>query len=268
MRLRRFGRRASSSERSTAARPQSEPLPSFVFVVTYGRSGSTLVQGILNTLPATTVRGENGFYVWELFQAHRRAASFAEAHAQHRPRKVESAFYGAHRVTDGRLARLERSLVLGLLLDGGKRPEHVGFKEVLWHRIPREDTEDFFQWFERLFPEARYVLNTRAMEDASTSGFWRSYDKDEALAAMRRVVEIQDHLRRTRPDRVLDTRYEVITGEDREASDAALLSLAEFVTGRADATMLGRMRAVLEVGHGPHPFKAVRGASRQQDDRG
>ena len=264
MKLRRARRRGPSPERQAAAQGRAEPQqpPAFVFVVTYGRSGSTLVQGLLNALPGTTVRGENGFFVWELFEAHRRATSFAEAHASHRPRKVESAFYGAHLVTEERIEPLERSLLLGLLInEKRRRPAHVGFKEVLWHRIPPEDTEEFFGWFERVFPGSRYVLNTRAMEDASSSGFWRSYDRDEALAAMRRVVEIQDYLRATRPERVFDTRYEVITGPDREASEAALRGLAEFVTGRARPQVIERMRGVLEVGHGPHPFKASGKAS-------
>ena len=31
----------------------------FVFVVTYGRSGSTLLQNVLNTIPGYCIRGEN-----------------------------------------------------------------------------------------------------------------------------------------------------------------------------------------------------------------
>lgn len=262
-----FRPRRKPSQRPTSQQPAPEPLPTFVFVVTYGRSGSTLVQGLLNALPSTTVRGENGLYALDLFQTHRHAVSFADAHAQHRPRKVASAFYGAHLVTEPRLARLERSLMLGLLLGDKtrRRPRRVGFKEVLWHRIPAEDTEAFFTWFELVFPEARYVLNTREMEDASTSGFWRSFDKDEALAAMHRVVEIQDHLRSTRPDRVIDTRYEVITGDDKDASDQALADLAQFVVGEVDEEVLERMRQVLAVGHGPNPFGASRRRTKSKD---
>jgi len=34
-------------------------MPRYVFVVTYGRSGSTLMQGLLNALPGVLVRGES-----------------------------------------------------------------------------------------------------------------------------------------------------------------------------------------------------------------
>ena len=80
------------------------------------------------------------------------------------------------------------------------------------------------------------------------------------MAAIQRVIEIQDHLRATRGGRVHETRYEVITGDDRAASDAALRGLAEFVVGSCDDALLETLRGTLEVGHGPNPF----GKSRRQ----
>jgi hypothetical protein len=70
---------------------------------------------------------------------------------------------------------------------------------------------------------------------------------------MHRVIEIQDYLRSTRPERVLETRYEVIAGEDAGASARALGDLATFVTGGCDDALLERMREVLDVRHGPDP---------------
>jgi len=64
---------------------------------------------------------------------------------------------------------------------------------------------------------------------------------------------VQEFLRRTRPDRYVDVRYEALTG-DRSASDAELTRLATFVTGGCDAALLERLRGVLAVGHGPNPF--------------
>lgn len=41
----------------------------FVFLVTYGRAGSTLTQKYLNSLPDVCVRGENGNLLYHLFRA-------------------------------------------------------------------------------------------------------------------------------------------------------------------------------------------------------
>jgi hypothetical protein len=230
--------------------------PAYVFVVTFGRSGSTLVQGLLNAMPGTLVRGENGLFVHDLYRASAAAEAFSAEHTRPRAKHVTSAFYGVRWLRREPFVTATRQIAHEVLL-GRKHPERVrriGFKEVLWHRITPAETEDFFGWFEEVFPGARYVLNTRNAEDASRSGFWRYAEPGEADQAIARVLEVQDHLRSTRPDRVIDTRYEVLTGQDREASDAALIDLATFVTGSCDDALLGRLREVLAIGHGPIPF--------------
>ena len=56
-------------------------VPRFLFVVTYGRSGSTLVQGLLNAMPGVLVRGENNLFVLPLFRSWDALASFQDAAA-------------------------------------------------------------------------------------------------------------------------------------------------------------------------------------------
>ena len=41
-----------------------------VLIVTYGRSGSTLLQGILNSIEGCLIRGENDNFCFALYQAH------------------------------------------------------------------------------------------------------------------------------------------------------------------------------------------------------
>ena len=229
--------------------------PDYLFVVTFGRSGSTLVQGLLNSLPATLVRGENGFFVHDLYRASASAEAFGRAHAKHGSKQVTSAFYGVRRLRREPFVAATRQIAHDVLLGqhGADRVKRLGFKEVLWHRIAPAETEDFFGWFEEVFPGARYVLNTRDVAAASTSGFWQRQQQEEALASIARVIEVQEFLRRTRPDRFVDVRYEALTG-DRSASDAELTRLATFVTGACDPALLETLRGVLAVGHGPNPF--------------
>ena len=227
----------------------------YVFVVTYGRSGSTLVQGILNAMPRTLVRGENGLYVQHLFRAWQAADGIREKRKGRSATRSSNAFFGINALTRGRFVRNAQRLVVGGIL--GKKDEkdfdRIGFKEVLWHQIDPDETEPFFAWLDEVCPGAKYVLNTRDVEQVVTSGFWQRQEADAAMAAIRRVTEIQDHLRATRADRVHETRYEVITGE-RAASDAALRGLAEFVVGSCDDALLETLRGTLEIGHGPNPF--------------
>lgn len=247
--------------RRTRPQPSRPPQHRFVVVVTYGRSGSTLVQGLLNTLPRTLVRGENSLYVLTLFRAMAQVRTFHEAHRNHRPRSTKSAFYGLHEIKPRSFVNSTRELVRKHLL-GSTAPADVdvlGFKEVLWHRVLPEETEEFFDYLDRVLPGCHYVLNQREPEQVVGSGFWQSSDSSEVLAAVGRVKEIQEFLRQTRPERVLDVQYELVTHEDRTVSDAQLRAIAEFVHGSCDDALLSQMRETLSTGHGPAPFGRSRG---------
>lgn len=241
----------------------------YVFVVTYGRSGSTLVQGMLNTMPRTLVRGENGFYVQHLFRAWQAADRVRRDRKGPSARKPSNAFFGINALTRGRFVRSAHRLVVGALLGSEDESgyDRLGFKEVDWHQLAPEETEPFFAWLDDVCPGAKYVLNTRDVEQVMGSGFWQRRDADEAAAAIQRVIEIQDHLRATRPDRVHETRYEVITGDDTAASDAAMRALAEFVVGSCDDALLAELRGRLEVGHGPNPFGKSRQDKKDKQDK-
>jgi hypothetical protein len=247
--------------------PRSEPTASraadrefeFVFVVTYGRSGSTLVQGLLNAMPHTLVRGENNFYVLPLYRARANVQNFQHLFSKH-TEPASSAFYGIADIDLTAFEASARQLMVSQLL-GRVDPAGVrilGFKEVLWHRVAKRETAAFFDYFEAVFPGARYVLNQRDHEQVLGSGFWQRRDLDKSRHALDRVEEIQAFLRETRPARVYDIRYEVLTGPDTAASGALLRGLAEFVTGSCDDALFAKLRQTMQVGHGPNPFGASR----------
>jgi hypothetical protein len=237
------------------------PSYGYVFVVTYGRSGSTLVQGLLNTLPRTVVRGENNFYVHSLYRAWSQVRTFRSKHLQHSPESTTSPFYGLQEIDPASFVSSTRTLVTQHLL--GTVPagevDVLGFKEVLWHRVRPDETRGFFTFLDRAFPDCRYVLNTRDLGQVAGSGFWQGRDPAHVSEALHRIEDIQAFLRETRPRRTLDVRYELLTDEDREVSDAQLRALAEFVHGECDDDLLAALRKTRETGHGPNPFGRSRG---------
>lgn len=231
----------------------------YVFVVSSGRSGSTLVQGLLNALPGVLVRGENGFYLMELFRAQRRVRQFQHAFGPNSWNGT-SAFYGIAEADADDFLRVTRTLMHRQLI-ARKNPWRItviGFKEVRWEELHPDEYAGFFRFFERIFPDAKYVLNDRDPERTAGSGHWRSLDRGTALATLQRGRDVREFLRTTRPERTFDITYEVVTGAEKEAADAQLSGLAEFVIGWCTPKVLADLRAVLEVGHGPFPFGAAR----------
>jgi hypothetical protein len=226
--------------------------PRYVFVVTYGRSGSTLTQGMLNALPRTLVRGENNLYLLPLYRAYARLERFAGKFGGPGAAQASSAFYGL------------RELVQHQLLGGvpAADVDRLGFKEVLWYTIKRKEWSGFFGFMDAAFDKPQYVLNRRDVAMASTSGFWRKREPGVAERQINRVRRLQDFLRESRPDRCFDTEFEAITSDDRDVAADQLRRLAEFVTGGCDEGLLERLLATRDTGHGPNPFGKARDADR------
>lgn len=236
----------------------------YVFIVSSGRSGSTLVQGLLNALPGVLVRGENSFYVLPLYRAFRSAADFKRTYGA-RSKESTSAFYGMAETDPQDFPRTFRHLLTRQLV-GRQNPRGIkviGFKEVRWEHLQPKEYETFFAFFEKVFPKARYVLNERNPDNVVGSGQWLRVDAETARRELAKGREVRDWLRANRPRQVYETTFEVITGTDEAAKDAQLKGLAEFVLGRCDEAILEQMRAVLSVGHGPFPFGKARGERQE-----
>lgn len=239
--------------------------PRYVFVLTYGRSGSTLVQGLLNTLPGALVRGENDFFVLPLFRSWQTLRQVRNKQHQAAAQKgLQSAFYGLDE-TDPDAYAVQAGELVSRQLYGAVDPATVdvlGFKEVHWHRVRPKETGALFDFFDLAFPGVRYVVHRRDHSAVSTSGFWRRREPDEVEQALRRVEEIQAELVEQRPDQVLETQYERFTSDDRTTADAELRRLAEFAGGSCDDALLARLRETMSVGFGPRAFKGQAGRDR------
>lgn len=244
--------------------PPSPPdtTPRFVFVVTYGRSGSTLTQGMLNTLPRTLVRGENNLYVLPMFRAYDGLEAFKAKYGGPGSAKTSSAFYGLGDVDLGAFAASVRELVQRQLLGGIALSDvdRLGFKEVLWHRVKPAEWSAFFAFLDLAFVDPLYVLNRRDVAMASSSGFWQKKQPGVAEQQINRVRRLQDFLRESRPDRCFDTQFEAMTNDDHDVAADQLRRLAEFVTGSCDDDLLAALFTTRETGHGPNPFGKTRQA--------
>lgn len=154
-----------------------EPEYGYVFIVTYGRSGSTLLQGVLNSLPGYLVRGENRQAMRHLWAFHRTAVR--ERDRQRAGRERRGLPPGGHPPTDAYYGidefPVRRSLagIRRLALDTLLRPEPgtrvVGFKEIRWDD---EDVAAYVGWLQKVFPGARFVVNTRDLDDVAQSRWW------------------------------------------------------------------------------------------------
>lgn len=201
--------------------PQTLPAPLFVafpalercvFVVTYGRSGSTLLQNMVNALPGYVLRGENNNLLRALVRPwHEQRLFYPEQLARMKiagplPSGPHQPWYGYEGIDVDALGRdLAESFLRQVL-----RPEPdtrvIGFKEIRWH----EDPEMFLPMLEfliRYLPGARFVFNTRDHAEVCRSGWWKTMERAEVIAQLEQAEALYESAMARFPERCLKMHY-------------------------------------------------------------
>ncbi|WP_109471086.1 sulfotransferase [Ornithinimicrobium cavernae] len=179
-----------------STQPESEP--TYLFVVTYGRSGSTTLQAILNSIPGFLIRGENRQALRFLHQYHRTLVKdregFREMHRRNgRPVGMmtpSDPFYGIDQYPTEQALTEVRRLVTNTLLRPDDDTRVLGFKEIRWYHA---DVDEFVDWLREVFPGARFLVNSRRHADVAASGWWAK-DPD-AMSKLATMEETFDSLR-------------------------------------------------------------------------
>ena len=142
---------------------------SYLFVVTYGRSGSTLLQGILSSTPGVVIRGENGGVLEQLFLFHDTVRGHRERLNRADPLPPSHPWWGIDGYSDTTALRDIRTLLIETVLRPEPDTHVVGFKEIDWmnDRLPEQ-----LAFVRAVFPGARFVLNTRDLTHVATSKWW------------------------------------------------------------------------------------------------
>lgn len=170
--------------------PTGRPRREYLFVVAYARSGSTLLQGVLNSIPGYLIRGENDQALHRLFVMHR-ALARAKRRNLRRGRQTESGWYGITGYPTKRAPHEIRRLVMRTLIR--PKPQHrvVGFKEIRWGQ---PDIDDYVRFVCQVFPGARFVFNVRDHAAASRSKIWA--DKPDAVQRMQEIEAAWEPVRK------------------------------------------------------------------------
>lgn len=203
-----------------------------LFIVSYGRTGSTVLMGILNAIPGYVIRGENGDLTGHLMAI----ADDLAPHASATPTTPRDAWFGGELYTGGKLTDAFRAFVDRLLLGDAPPPgvRCYGFKEI---RYTAETAAAKVAFLERLYPGAGFVYSVRDSARVARSEFQTGLDAayfDIVRAELTRLAE--------RPNGFLFSHDELIAEPDK-----LLPRLFDFVGEPYDAP---KIKALLETPHG------------------
>ena len=221
----------------------------YLTVVTYGRTGSTVLQAALNALPGVLVRGEN-------YSALRGLNAYVQAVAEtadrHHAGKPTHPWYGSRRLSPADVVTDLRRHVLDTLLRPQPDTTWVGFKEVRYepgHFPTYDDLLNYLLFLNKLFPGICYVVNVRDPEAAARSGWWPgNANALEVLTTTRAwlAAATDDLQSMLGPSRAVLLDYEAWTADTGELISA----FDRLGLPRADDAVRAAVGQRLE--HGPH----------------
>ncbi len=221
----------------------------FVTVVTYGRTGSTVLQAALNALPGVIVRGEN-------YSALRGLCSYVQSIAEtadrHHAGKPTHPWFGSARLSPADVVADLRRHVIDTVLRPRPDTTWIGFKEVRYepgHFASYDELLDYLLFLDKLLPGVAYLLNVRDPQESAKSGWWPGNENAlDVLATTRTWLTdaTADLARILGPNRAVLADY-----DDWSVNPQALIeAFAELGLPTADEAVRAAVGTRLE--HGPH----------------
>lgn len=216
---------------------RSTPL-GYLFIVTYGRSGSTLLQGILNTIPGYLIRGENRGVLYRLHQFHSTLEVARAEFGRTESLTPEASWFGIDEYASATAMSRMRTLVLDSLLHPEPDTRVVGFKEIRWWQ---KDWAEYLAFVRELFPGARFVLNTRDHAAVARSQWWAKQPEEKVL---NQLAEYETQL--TAMAKLLGSDAYRVHYDDYVADPGVLAGLHDWLGEPFDRSAV---EAVLQVRH-------------------
>lgn len=200
--------------------------PTHLFVVTYGRSGSTLLMGYLNRLPGVCVRGENNNALHHLYSSVRAVEQARTLTGKLPPDAPTHPWFGIADVDpEAYRRRLCRSFTQEVLRPPADASV-VGFKEIRYDPESVPDLDDFLGFLLTGFDDARVIFNLREIADTARSKWW-----SKSWGAKRVIRRTRERFERSifaGDPRCLFVRYEAFVASPEPAEAVARFLDAPF----------------------------------------
>jgi len=147
----------------------------YLFIITYGRSGSTLLQGILNSIPGYCIRGENQGALNLLWTVYRNARTSKKRFVGI-SKSPSDAWYGISDLNLDILVQHIRNIMLDVYMRPDENTACIGFKEIRYAPKMVADLTDYLRFMSGVFPGAGFIFNSRNIEDTAKSDFWANHE--------------------------------------------------------------------------------------------
>ena len=186
-----------------------------ILVIAYGRSGSTLLQGILNNIDGVLVRGENNNFIYGLYEAYQR---LIDTRTHQDISQINYSWYGAGEINLKLFLDDCRQMVKNILLGDKRKNKNIicyGFKEIRYFEIyqQQQDIADYLNFLAQIFPNPALIFNVRNLDDVLNSGWWANMEKAEYRAQLIELEMAFQTYRETYPNNTFLISYEDVVSQ-------------------------------------------------------
>jgi hypothetical protein len=142
---------------------------------------------ILNTLPNVLIRGENYNFCAGFFNSYKALIGTKKLRDQ---TATNFPFYGADAVNDEQYLLDIRSLIKNQIVPFSMADNISmwGFKEIRWVQNFQIENKsnyiDYLNFFEKLFPEAGFIVLTRQLELVAKSKWWAKMPRKKVQSSL------------------------------------------------------------------------------------
>jgi hypothetical protein len=199
-----------TNELLSARYPNLHSAARYVFIVTYGRSGSTLLQHILNRIPGYCIRGENANvlpYFAQAVAAVQKSEPMSGLRWKGEATGPDHPWYGAERIDPLHLGRALADLFVRDVLNPPAGCRVLGFKEIRYHAVDGDRMAPF-RFMRDTFPNMRFIINTRSHASTAQSGWWKTVPTDSVMRQLSEAEDLFDRVAATFPKVSLKMHYD------------------------------------------------------------
>nr|WP_256447773.1 sulfotransferase [Paracoccus marinaquae] len=151
-----------------------------IFIVTYGRTGSTLLQNLLMTIPDCHMRGENHNIIESIWHSAMRCRMAKSVWGKE---EVSSShpWYGSDQMRPVFFAQGMIDSFVNNVLCPPRDARYFGFKEIRYNALGDQLPEvlDFMRFH---FKDALFIFNTRNLDDVANSAWWKNWNREDVVS--------------------------------------------------------------------------------------
>lgn len=192
-----------------------------ILIITYGRSGSTLLQGILNANSHCIIRGENYNFCYHLFKAYK-SIGYSQAFNGELP---TSPWYGndcfKERIFLSQIKNLMYKFIVGNVYEkNNQKVNCYGFKEIRYsNQDIGDDFDEYLEFLRKIFPNVAFIFNTRNLKDVTKSGWWSKQKSEDVIALLKSVENNFNKYIKKNPQFSFHITYEDIINKSNKLED-------------------------------------------------